>query len=123
MTLQEIFNKVKSHLLTQKVRAQTEDKLSVYGGYFCAYRGDNGTKCAVGCLIADEHYRPECEWASVYTGRVQRALIASGVPIGADPRTINLLSRLQAVHDLKSPEEWDTALTEVAQQYGLETGQ
>ena len=40
---------------TQALRGKTEtDKR-------CMYRGPNGTKCAVGCLIPDEMYLPEME--------------------------------------------------------------
>jgi len=48
-TLQETFDKVARHLLTQQAKAEQPD-----GN--CAYRGEHGRKCAVGCLISDEEY-------------------------------------------------------------------
>lgn len=47
-TLQEIFDIVAKHLLTQ-------GKKSVSRG-FCSYRGNDGTKCAAGALIPDNQY-------------------------------------------------------------------
>lgn len=51
MNHQEVFTKVATHLLKQGRRALFAEK---NGFRSCAYRGDNGTKCAVGCLIKDE---------------------------------------------------------------------
>ncbi len=59
MTKQEIFDKVKAHLLAQGKRA-------VNGDGNCMYRGMDGTKCAVGCLIPDELYTPLLENHSAY---------------------------------------------------------
>ena len=47
--LQELFDKIATHLLTQGARS--ENSLGK-----CLYRGEFGRKCAVGCLISDEEY-------------------------------------------------------------------
>lgn len=54
MTLQEIFDQVATHLLDQGVASVD----SVKG---CLYRGPEGTKCALGCLIPDNYYTKEME--------------------------------------------------------------
>lgn len=54
MTAQEIFDKVATHLATQKVAS-----FERFQG--CLYRGPNGTMCAVGCLIPDSAYSPDFE--------------------------------------------------------------
>lgn len=60
MTNQEIFDKVATHLLSQ-------GKRSALGGVGCAYRGDGGLQCAIGCLIPDELYRYELEgWGAAF---------------------------------------------------------
>jgi len=46
---QQIFDKVALHLITQGCPAFGEEGE-------CAYRGTNGTSCAVGCLIPDQAY-------------------------------------------------------------------
>jgi len=53
MTAQEVFETVAEHLFTQGWRALADN--------MCMYRDREGRKCAVGCLIDDEDYRPEME--------------------------------------------------------------
>ena len=60
---QAVFDKVVKHLLTQKRRSESKRG--------CAYRGEDGAMCAVGCLISDKAYDPEIEGHSVYCLRVQ----------------------------------------------------
>lgn len=50
ITEQEIFNKVWEHFVVNKAGPSIN-----IGG--CAYRGDNGTKCAVGVLLTDEEIK------------------------------------------------------------------
>ncbi len=58
MTLQEIFDKVILHLRRQHVVS-----VCVFGA--CAYRGDEGRQCAIGCLIPDDEYDPNMEGNNV----------------------------------------------------------
>ena len=55
----EQFDLVAKHLLTQGSQSLAAD------GRSCMYRGENGTKCAIGVVIADEFYDPSFEGASV----------------------------------------------------------
>ena len=55
VTTQDMFNTMVRHLIKQRVRSTQAD------GYSCAYRGVDGTMCAVGVLIADEHYHADLE--------------------------------------------------------------
>lgn len=115
---QEVYDFVVNHLRTQGCRAMTV----IDGRLQCAYRGKNGTKCAVGALIPDDVYDPEWEGANV------RHLVLS-VYVGGPvfKRNMDLLSALQwRVHD---PEHhWDTdglnaygeqGLRDVAADFGL----
>jgi len=120
MTLQEIFTKVKAHLLAQDVKS-----VDGGGGGRCAYRGDGGTKCAVGCLIKDGVYCPELEGHSVTRHPVQAALIASGVLSDTFRQTesspaLRLLRDLQLVHDEHWPDEWPVGLALTARNFDLE---
>jgi hypothetical protein len=65
MTDQEIFDTVAKHLIAQGKQSLLPQVAgdSEYNG--CAYRGENGTKCAIGCLIPDELYNPIIENTSV----------------------------------------------------------
>lgn len=104
--LQSLFDRVVEHLYKQGRQAMS----AAAGG--CAYRGDNGLKCAVGCLIADEHYDPRMEGGSptrrdeyrildaevsVTSDFVNTALLKSGVKL--DDAVVRLLEQLQVAHD------------------------
>lgn len=114
MTRQEIYDIVKQHLLTQGVRSQKES--SVFGAE-CAYRGDNGLKCAVGALIPDSLYKPEME------GKRASALMffnhAVAEYFGVDNG--GFLDSLQTVHDSDwiDPKHWPAELERVAREYGV----
>lgn len=56
-TKQEVFEFVATHLLKQGQK-------SFDGGTYCMYRGDNGLKCAIGCLMTDQEYQPTFEHQS-----------------------------------------------------------
>jgi hypothetical protein len=98
MNQQEIFDKVASHLITQGVQATYRPHPKQREAYSnCAYRGDNGTMCAAGCLIPDEEYNPEFEgldWGEV---GVEIPSLASLTFEDHD-----LISSLQSVHDNES---------------------
>lgn len=55
LTLKQGFDIVKKHLLTQNKQSVEE-----FSGK-CRYRGGEGLKCAIGCLIPDDMYKPEFE--------------------------------------------------------------
>ena len=112
MDKQEIFNKVCRHLITQNKKSFRDSPMT------CAYRGDAGAMCAVGCLIKDEHYSPAMENRHVSTPLVMDALVKSGVPF--DEHTIDMLAGLQEMHDRKEPECWPMALLEMARSEQLE---
>lgn len=60
MNLQEIFDKVVNHLREQGCRSSRPGSRA-----FCSYRGENGLKCAIGCLIPDNLYHPKLEGRSI----------------------------------------------------------
>ena len=101
-TALDVFNKVSEHLL-----AQNEQALD--GNWECVYRSDTGLKCAVGCLIDDEFYSEDLEYSSLSsTGPVANALEKSGVVMTRE--ILDLLQRLQKLHDYKNPESWEEEL-------------
>jgi hypothetical protein len=114
MTDQEIFDKVATHLLTQGRQSLVDE--NIFGG--CAYRGHDGTRCAVGCLISDEAYTPNIEGQGVYQYDVLAALAASGV-IDVVDRRFDLLAQLQDIHDYSAPDNWAYELEGVAHTFGL----
>lgn len=62
MTNQEAFDKVWQFFIVEKNPQSFENSAdNLVFGAACAYRGQNGSKCAVGCLIPDELYSPDME--------------------------------------------------------------
>jgi len=114
MNLQQIFDKTASHLLKQGTQSVLEDDDT------CAYRGQDGLMCAVGCLISDDAYN----WYLVGTSvvdckRVQKALRDSGIEFDAHGQVMRLLTMLQTIHDTKEESDWAASLGELANELGL----
>ena len=113
MTAQEVFDKVYWHLLRQGRRSMLEHEK----GEICAYRGEGGTKCAVGCLIPDDAYSPSMEGLGVHQLRRSgdnNPLTAIGL------EHFYLLRSLQSVHDRDDPSIWRRQLKRVANAFSLE---
>lgn len=114
ITNQEVFEAVCVHLSRQKKRALAN---LPNRGETCAYRGDNGLKCAVGALI------PDVVYSEIMEGKCVADIIYSGSGLEALSAHEILLTKLQNVHDEVYEEEGDVvvriALAEVAGDYGL----
>ena len=115
---QDVFDKVSVHLLSQNCKAEI--------GWNCAYRGENGTSCAVGCLFPDEDYDEAMEGTTI--GHIfckqmdddDRALQKALENNGIDESNKPLLKTLQWVHDDNEPEAWAKLLEEVRNDFSLE---
>lgn len=118
-TLEQIFQRVKTHLLTQNAKSMHNRKIEGIPSSTaqCVYRSPDGLKCAVGCLIADEHYKPELEGLAALGKAVSNALIASGIPMN-DHQTQRLVSYLQRLHDDYEPKEWAKELDKLEPRIG-----
>lgn len=121
MTYQEIFTKVRNHLLAQNKKSLIPPHQELTSG--CAYRGIGNTACAIGCLIPDSLYTIELEGRSVGSTDVSKVLAQV---IGLEWDTpemweyIRFLRKLQLVHDgAIDPSEWPGALADVAFQENL----
>lgn len=110
MRAQEIYSKVRQHLLTQNAK-------SVHGMMNkCAYRGTDGRSCAVGCLIPDELYRTSLEGGTVDRADVARLLKGLGIT----HENLDLVADLQWCHDQYLPSQWEEELCRIACKYRLE---
>lgn len=121
MTPQETFNIVKEHLLKQQCRALGR------GG--CAYRGAEGRKCAIGCLIPDDKYTPDLEGIELSTdeggcgcetcGRQEekRKRILQILHEAGHELTRQQFADLQTIHDNQAPEEWGERLAALEQEW------
>jgi hypothetical protein len=116
MTNQEAFTTVARHLLTQKERALKPNPHNP-SNPFCAYRAEDGKKCAVGCLIPDDLYLKEMEDLPV------RRLITDFPNIASlfEGVDLDLLRKLQMLHD--SPIDvpyWEIRLRHFAVDFKLQ---
>lgn len=109
---QELFDKVATHLLTQNERSG--------GGEFlrCAYKGENGLSCAVGCLIDDQVYDPKIENMKADRSDVVKAVERSLNRV-LNTENMGLLLDLQGIHDRTLPEQWPTLLKCLAKNWEL----
>ena len=104
MTNQEIFNRVHTHLLTQRTAAIEDGS--------CAYRAD-AKSCAVGALIPDALYTSEIEGTSVsvlikYKETYPHHPLGYTLKqAGFTPEQYPLLRDLQRVHDRLLPRTTD----------------
>ncbi len=104
LTRQAIFDKVATHLLTQKKKSLVKINEGSYIAA-CAYRGDNGTMCAVGCLLTDNDIKlvKEGDSSDVVCETITRL---------GDFRDI--LYELQHLHDAYKPSKWINKLSLLA---------
>jgi hypothetical protein len=123
MTLQEIFDKVSAHLLTQNAKSMDDG--------ICSYRGQNGRMCAAGRLIKDEFYASAFEGRTSRSKAVVKALVASGVfdwsevslvrpdSENFEGHKLDLVCSLQILHDDDRPAYWPSRLRVLARRYDL----
>lgn len=116
LTNQEIYDKVKSHLLTQGVRSKLSRDHLFVGSGGCAYRGQDNTKCAVGCLIPDELYDYKIEGRAVLGSPL---LVSILTKLGISDESYGLLVTLQEIHDSYDPALWESRLRTLAINYKL----
>lgn len=89
LTAQETYDFVKAHLYFQGQRSLRLDR------YYCAYRGQDQTSCAVGCLMTDS----EAVAADRVVSNSIRYLIRNNLAPSRFHHHGGLLDRLQMVHD------------------------
>ncbi len=91
----------------------------------CQYRGDEGRKCAFGCLINDEDYSPSLEGQSVWSLTTQEYKVRF-----EHEKTYELCRSMQYAHDgyftdgQLSGDSWSDyiirSFTYIANKFGLE---
>lgn len=84
---QDVFDQVAEHLLKQGRPSYSEQSR------MCAYRGDEGLKCAAGCLVSDEEYDVSMEQGA--WDQLQTSCSAVTIP---DAHMAMILD-LQVMHD------------------------
>lgn len=116
MTAQEIFDKVTAHL-----RKQGKASVDIDGS--CAYRGEGGTSCAVGCLIPDEMYDEMMEGGAVHAEEPKYPELYKAIDVLGLRGNVGLLTSLQRAHDetlqhVGMP-SWENYMANIARSRGL----
>lgn len=113
MSVNKIFYKVQKHLLKQHEKSE-----SMVAG--CQYRSDNGLRCAVGCLMTDDIYDSSFEGNNVHDRLVRKALTPIvGVNYELRLLKLDLLERLQEVHDNEPVEHWERGLAAIKHEFDI----
>lgn len=131
MNAQEAFNTIINYFSREGAVLAIKDGLKS-----CLYRTESGNKCAVGCLIPDELYRPWMEAGRIenllYTlnskannpsaSREDRIVSLQVLEIinGSDPEKDKLLRDLQTLHDHCAKDAED--FVRLARVYGAAKG-
>lgn len=102
-----VAKQIQAHLLEQGCRSQ----YSTFKGAGCAYRGDGGTKCAVGFIVTDQFYTPDLEGLDSRNQEVVNAVCSSLEIEHLTDRDLNFLLEMQGIHDRYEVTLWE-ALTD-----------
>lgn len=108
-TAQEIFDTVVNHLRQQNEKSTIGEPDDTV----CAYRGTNGKKCAVGCLISDDEYFRRMEGLSVL------GVVDLNPSLNWMVKHDLLLSSLQDCHDGVPVSCWEIQFEKIANHYKL----
>jgi hypothetical protein len=92
MTLLQISEKIRDHLIKQKAKSESNSGA-------CKYRNVNGDMCAVGCLIPDSVYNPNLESKAMEREEIINA-VGLSLKMKLDANTIALLKAWQNYHDI-----------------------
>lgn len=118
---QVTFDTIVNHLRAQGCRAATFNDSEYVS--ICKYRTEvDGRllKCAAGCLIPDDRYKPEFEGSSLYVDyQLRSKLTTPGFLIKELGHDTDLVFQLQEVHDGVDVEFWEGAFKSVALKNGL----
>jgi len=123
MNKQRIFDIISDHLLTQGKQSMrtivdidgiNEDEPQ------CAYRGEDGMKCALGILMPDEAYNETLEGGTVVGLHIQDAIYEETGPLSRGD--LSFLDAMQRCHDQMGvihSEWWPNRLKNLAEVYEL----
>jgi hypothetical protein len=111
---QYTFDQVAAHLIEQGQK-------STLLGIECAYRGENGLRCAIGFCISNENYRFEMEDHNI---TYSCASLGSKTILEMVDKQYShdedFMNSLQAIHDKSIPSVWPGKLKMFARMYGLD---
>src|SRR5690606_31543123 len=112
--LQRLFDNAANGLLNQMKKSTSPDR-NCSDDFSCMYRGDTGTKCAIGFSLSDEDAK-SLEGASAGSSMVQKNL---GIEASCHYEMRPFIIELQQIHDSNEPEQWKELFIIFATKYEL----
>lgn len=116
---QSVFDRVAKHLLKQNeqsIKIISDGQSSPV----CMYKGPNGLKCAIGCLIPEDRYDPSFELQSVNNPAIMM-MLEDVFQFEHSIYALGFLNDLQLLHDSNTPDMWSHELMYFAGQHQLHT--
>lgn len=111
-TLQELFDYVALHLLTQGTEADD--------GLYHVLADRKGRRCSIGCLIRDRDIK-RLDVRKTESTKAVRSAVARGIGVESlHDYTVDLLGDLREVHDHDPVTRWVESLRAVATKYDLD---
>lgn len=109
LTNQTAFEIMVNHLLNQG------EKSRAYNETTCVYRNPDGLKCAIGAILPDDLYVSSME------NKLAHALFVDYPAIGKlwENLSINLLAKMQHIHDHRCVDEWFGEFKAIADEFNL----
>ena len=123
--IQEMYNRVKYHLLTQNEKAEKTTGVLFEPNNVCQYKTPNGLKCAIGALIPDSKYTPVMEsLGGLRANDLVKSVLLDEFGINNYEQSeirdlMESASLLQSIHDKHNCEEWLGKLSDFAQKHRL----
>lgn len=110
--LSEIQEKVINKFPDVESIFEHDEAYEEYTDLVCSLNAD--AKCAVGHLIADEHYDIAFEGSQIEKGSdIWEAVLSSNPEWEVSDYSFHLLNALQKIHDSHSPIEWESLFEEL----------
>ena len=110
-TEQQAFDEIATHLLTQKKKSLLAKDHPAYGSNLCAYKSDDGSRCAIGALLTDREI--DFIGEGEYGGRIRELTRFSDL-------SDEFINRVQTIHDDVKPSRWIEKLSSLATERGLD---
>jgi hypothetical protein len=109
---EDLFLFVHDHLITQGKKAVDEEG-------DCQYRAEDGTMCAIGCLIPEEVYDPLVEGQGTNSDAFKE-MVRFHIGDMDRNRTDHLLECLQELHDEFDVNDWETRFEDIHKEFWSE---
>lgn len=132
-SLQDIFDYICGFLRTQGeksgvlVTKPSRERTSTVDVFECRYRYESSRtgkilRCAAGCCLPEDRYSPLMENIGIDAPEITKRFFGDKFYNQDDDlkKRLNLLARMQAIHDLQEIADWESCFQKAAEHFNLE---